>query len=218
MNFEIFERHPKRILAVTYLFAISMIIILHAALTTITTRSHERATNILAQELSENIYSTNHKSNEEALKFIKNYPATKIIIYDNNQQQILVSNDNKIEDTLDCRVMDYVAKLLLPKIDKNLQNALQGEFFSQINWSAKLNDEKYHYSFMKVTSPITMHFNKQHDANHGVVEVYFDITRDWIMYNNTRLFGLLLITIIFFIFYLVVAGKLKRLDDSSLAK
>lgn len=218
MNFEIFERHPKRILAVTYLFAISMIIILHAALTTITTRSHERATNILAQELSENIYSTDHKSNEEALKFIKNYPATKIIIYDNNQQQILVSNDNKIEDTLDCRVMDYVAKLLLPKIEKNLQNALQGEFFSQINWSAKLNDEKYHYSFMKVTSPITMHFNKQHDANHGVVEVYFDITRDWIMYNNTRLFGLLLITIIFFIFYLVVAGKLKRLDDSSLAK
>ena len=202
----IIQKHPKKTLIISYIFSIFMIILLHAALTTLINRKFEHQTNILAQELSENIYS-NKLSTEEISKFIENYPATKIIIYDTEQKQSFASNDKTVLLSKDCRIMDYVAKLFLPKINKNISDALDGNFFSQIIWSANLNKEDKKLPFLKVTTPITNHFNQKHEKIYGVLEVYFDISYDLRMYNNTRFFGIVLITIMFFMFFILHENK-----------
>ena len=98
-------------------------------------------------------------------------------------------------------------KLFLPKIDKNISDALDGNFFSQIIWSANLDKEDKKLSFLKVTTPITYHFNQKHKKIYGVLEVYFDISYDLRMYNNTRFFGIVLITIMFFMFFMLYENK-----------
>ena len=206
MGLRIFNKHTKIVFSATYIFAISMIIMLHAALTTITSRSLEKETNILAQELSENIYSSSNQENQEVLlaKFIKDYPATKINIYDNEGKKIISNNENEIKNIYACCIMDYIAKLFLPENHRTIKNSLNGEMFSDIIWSANLNNTDKKYAFMKVTSPITSHFSGKQEKISGAVEVYFDITHDWKMYNNARFFGILLLTIVFFIFYMLL--------------
>lgn len=213
-----FNKNPKKILLLTYIFAISMIIILHAALTTITTRAHERETNILAEQLSKNP----NFSEDDFQKLLADYPATKVVLYDKDLKQIYQNNENIISPTTDTRFMNYIAKFLLPTIDKDLKNAIDGQFFSQILWAAKLNNEDDKRSFMKVIAPISNHFNKNHrqlnkinGPIYGVLEVYYDISYDWRMYNNTRLFGIMLITIIFFVFYLLIDERDKKLNSVS---
>lgn len=208
----LFQKHPKKVLLFSYIFSILMIVILHAALTTITTRALEKQTNILAEQLS---HTPNFLEND--LKLISNYPAHKVVIYDRDLKQVYQSNENNIVPTDVCYFMDYIAAAFLPKIEKDSKNALSGQFFSQIIWSAKFNNEDRNYSFMKVLSPISIHFNENHhqmnqnnEQIYGVLEVYYDITSDWRMYNNTRFFGFLLITIIFFIFYSLLEAQTKN--------
>jgi len=206
----ILQNHPKKTLFISYIFSISMIILLHAALTTLTNRKLEHQTNILAQELSENIYS-NNPSAVEVSQFIKNYPATKIIIYDREQKQSFTNNEKEIIPSKDCHIMDYIAQLFLPKINQNISDALRGNFFSQIIWSAYLDKKDENLVFMKVTTPITNHFNQKSEKIYGILEVYFDISHDWRMYNNTRFFGIILITIIFFMFFMLHQNKRAKL-------
>jgi hypothetical protein len=194
------------ILTGTFIFAIIMIMVLHAALTTLTSRNLENSVQILSRQISTNVGVNDLASDDSSqqiklLKFVEDYPALRIKFYNEKGQRIASTNNNlEIRNSQEFNVMDAIAKFFLPKNNFNLLDALNGKSYSEVIWSAYVNNQNKKYSFVKVISPVLFP-NSQKIAL--IMEVDFDVTKDWRKYDNTRLFCFLLISIIFSIFFVV---------------
>jgi hypothetical protein len=156
MQIIISNKNTKNILIGSFIFAIIMIIILHAALTCIIRSNLEHSANILVQQMSYNIYSTNEEgvaiSNSDfssepennnylrfilqSLEFIKNYPAAKINIYNAHKRKIISSNSEEINKANEYNLMDYIAKSIINE-DSNPSNE---KLSSQINYPTHYKD------------------------------------------------------------------------------
>lgn len=195
-----------RTLLIGYLFSIFMMILLHAALTRITNRNLEQSGEILANQILENIFlKDNLNLPDSMVNFVKNYPASRISFYDHEGKKIISTNDTEIRNIFNFHIMDFFAMELLPKNKYQLFDALKGYKYSEIIWSASFNNDDDHHTFIKVVTPIMSQKTLNNsNKNLGAIEIYFDVTSEWKMYDNTRYFGIILISMIFFSFYLVI--------------
>lgn len=200
-----------RTLLIAYLFSTFMMVLLHAALTTITNRNLEQAGKILASQIEENIFfKDNLNLPDSMIKFVKNYPAARISFYDHEGKKIISTNDTEIRNIFDFHVMDFFAMQFLPENNYRLVDALKGNQYSEIIWSASFNNDDQHHTFIKVVTPISSRTLNNSNKNLGAIEIFFDVTAEWKKYDNTRYFGILLISIIFFIFYVIIQRIEKK--------
>lgn len=200
-----------RTLLISYVLSIAMMIMLHAALTTITNRNLEQAGRILATQIEENIFKKeNFNLPESMINFVKNYPAARISFFDHEGKKIASTNDTEIRNIFNFHVMDFLAMQFLAENHYKLDDVLKGIQYSEIIWSASFNNDDQHHTFIKIVSPILSKTLINSPKNLGAIEIYFDVTAEWKMYDNTRYFGIILISMIFFTFYLVIQRIEKK--------
>ena len=200
-----------RTLLISYVLSIAMMIMLHAALTTITNRNLEQAGRILATQIEENIFKKeNFNLPESMINFVKNYPAARISFFDHEGKKIASTNDTEIRNIFNFHIMDFLAMKFLAENNYKLDDVLKGIQYSEIIWSASFNNDDQHHTFIKIVSPILSKTLINSSKNLGAIEIYFDVTAEWKMYDNTRYFGIILISMIFFTFYLVIQRIEKK--------
>ncbi len=206
-----FYKPTTKLFLLAYVFAIFMILVLHAALTTITTKNLYSLSNLLSTQIEANIYKTDKENLKENLeKFLINFPAARINVYDNEEKIITSTSDIEVKKDSSFNFMDFIAKSFLSNKEISVKEAMEGKQLIDTIWPARTNiDNKYHI-FIKTLNPIITKKSDEKDKINGVVEVFYDVSKEWIMYNNTRYFGILLISVIFFVFYLILDKNVKH--------
>ena len=229
MKLNYFNKNTGKILVISLIFSILMIIILHAALATLVTNNFEKSASIFTESLSENVYLPNYTGNSymlnsknnpqylnlvlKTLEFIKDYPAVQVSIYNANAQKIIATNKNSINLYYSnnqysfSKLMDLITKTIIQKDKVDINNALAGQSFSEVFTSARFNYQSIG-SLIKVTLPITVNFDQKIDQVIGVVEIYYDITKEWKILAKTRFFVILLLIIMSFINYILIKNNL----------
>lgn len=198
----------KKIFVSTFIFACLMIVILHAALISMIRHDYEWSGKILAKQISDNFYSSNTNAYDvNTDKFIKDYPAVTINIYNQDAKKIISSNETVIKVIRDPKIMDYVAGYFLYRADNDRIEHNKTKGFSQVIWSADYQN-KEDGALMRIVEP--MFVDQKYS---GSIEIYYDFSHHLRMMDNTRFFCILLILAITAVYFMLIEQNICTLKN-----
>lgn len=207
MTFNEIKLSNRKIAISAIIFSALMIVILHAALVTMVRNFYDGTGKVLASQIV--AFYSEHGLSEQNLsqidKFLTNYPAATVNIYDKNSHNIYSSNKNEIMVFKDESYLDYITAFFISRseISKpiNEQNG-----FSQIIWSSDLGFKK-DLSFVRVVEPLKVDNNRV-----GTIEIMYDFSHRLHMLNNVRLFCFMLVVSITFCYFILIERNFAELE------
>lgn len=198
------NKNVKIILLLIFIASV-IALILHSALFTIVRNDYQRSAKILAEQILVNVYLAGidpldaDKTASKINNFINTYPAEKIKITDKNDKEVFVNNNYAFNKKEKESVLDQISLYLIANSSSPSQVILNPE--------GKLG--KNYKAVIAVKVPLDLKINKQEIDSFGSMIVYYDISREWQMLNNTRFFIINLLALVFSISYVLILNDRK---------
>lgn len=208
MTFNEVKISNRKIAISAIIFSGLMIVILHAALVCMIRNFYNDEGKILTTQILENFYSADGTSKQDFSKidkFLKNYPAATVNIYDTKAQNVYSSHKEGIIVFKDKSYLDYLTAFFIGRAELskpiNEQNG-----FSQIIWSSDFG-YKQDLSFVRVVEPLIVDKNRV-----GTIEIMYNFTDRLHMINNTRFFCFMLVVSVIFCYFILIERNFEELE------